>query len=460
MKKIVYILFALVALGGAAAGVWFWQTQQAEAALSDYELVAVSRGNLTASIGATGVVHSNQVAILKWQTSGTVDTVNVEVGDMVRTDQALASLVQTTLPQNVILAQVDLNNAQKALNDLKNSQVAQAQALQAVEEARKAVIEAERIADTYEEDKYQDKLEDAEDDVVDLKEDLDEAIEDFEPYQDLDPENSTRKNRKEDLDEAQRDYDEAVRKRDLLILEKEMALSKVETAKAKLADAQREYDRLKNGPDPQDIANLEARIAAAQATLNLARIVAPFDGTITDIQIVPGDQVASGAVAFQIDDLSRLLVDVKVSEVDINRIQLDQEAILTFDAIQGQEYNGLVIDIDRVGVSTQGVVDFIVTVELTNADENVKPGMTAAVNILVDQVENVIQVPNRAVRIKDGKRVVYVLRDNQLTLVEIKLGASSEQYSQVLDGALQAGEQIVLNPPQEFETNGPPPFVR
>lgn len=460
MKKIIYILLVIALLGGAAAGVWIWQTRQAEAALSDYQLAAVSRGNLTATIGATGVVHSNQIAILKWQTSGTVDKVNVEVGDLVQPDQVLASLVQTTLPQSVILAQVDLNNAQKALSDLKDSQVAQAQALQAVDEAQKAVIEAEREADKYEEDKYQDKLEDAEDDVVDLKEDLDEAMEDFEPYKDLDPENSTRKDRQEKLDEAQLDYDEAVRERDLLILEKEMALSRLEVAKAKLADAQREYDRLKNGPDPQDIANIEARIAAAQATLNLARIVAPFGGTITDIQIVPGDQVTSGAVAFQIDDLSHLLVDVKVSEVDINRIRLDQEAILTFDAIQGQEYRGLVIDIDRVGVSSQGVVDFIVTVELADADENVKPGMTAAVNILVDQVENIIQVPNRAVRIIDGKRVVYVLRDSQLNQVEIKLGASSEQYSQVLEGDLLAGDQIVLNPPVEFETDGPPSFVR
>jgi HlyD family secretion protein len=165
-------------------------------------------------------------------------------------------------------------------------------------------------------------------------------------------------------------------------------------------------------------------------------------------------------MAFQIDDLTRLLVDVSVSEVDINRVRVGQEVSLSFDAILDKLYKGKVVEVSRVGSSTQGIVDFIVTVELSDPDEQVKPGMTAAVNMVVNQLQDVLQVPNRAVRLVDGNRVVYILKDDQLVPVEIELGASSDLMSEVLSGELQLGDLIVLNPPVVFESNGPPPFVQ
>jgi HlyD family secretion protein len=152
-------------------------------------------------------------------------------------------------------------------------------------------------------------------------------------------------------------------------------------------------------------------------------------------------------------------VDVEVSEVDINQIDVGQDVLLTFDAILGKEYQGEVREVALVGTDVQGVVDFIVTVELTDPDKDVKPGMTAAVNIATKQLQDVLLVPNRAVRIKDGQRVIYILRDGAPTAVDVTLGASSESYSEVLDGDLKEGDQIVLNPPLEFEQGGPPPFV-
>jgi HlyD family secretion protein len=161
-----------------------------------------------------------------------------------------------------------------------------------------------------------------------------------------------------------------------------------------------------------------------------------------------------------LDDLASLLVDVSVSEVDINQIQPGQEVLLTFDAIRGKEYRGVVSQVDRVGSNVQGAIEFNVTVELTDPDEEVKPGMTAAVNIVVDQLEDVLLVPNRAVRFQDGKQVVYILEDNQVVPVTIQIGSSSDTSSQVVSGDLQIGDLIVLNPPTVFSSNGPPPFVQ
>ncbi len=234
----------------------------------------------------------------------------------------------------------------------------------------------------------------------------------------------------------------------------------VALAEARLKDAQREWERLKNGPDPRDIQAAQARIAALEATLKLARLEAPFTGVITEVRSKVGDQVAPGTVSFRLDDLSRLLVEVQVPEVDINRIQVGQSAKLTFDAIPGKEYSAKVVEVGRVGTLVSGVVNFNVTLELNNADEQVKPGMTAAVTILVQQLEDVLLVPNRAVRLREGQRVVYVLRNGLPTPVPIRLGATSETYSQVLEGDLREGDLVILNPPATTTFGGQPPFSR
>ena len=89
-----------------------------------------------------------------------------------------------------------------------------------------------------------------------------------------------------------------------------------------MEDAQREWDRLKNGPPATDITSAEARVDAAQATLNMAQIIAPFTGTVTEVSGLIGDQVSPGVKAFRLDDLTHMQVDVQVSEVDINSVKL------------------------------------------------------------------------------------------------------------------------------------------
>ena len=156
-----------------------------------------------------------------------------------------------------------------------------------------------------------------------------------------------------------------------------------------------------------------------------------------------------------------MLIDVEISEVDINRVALGQPVTLTFDASLDKTYQGQVVEIGLSGDVVQGVVNFNVVVEVMDADGAIKPMMTTAANIVVDQIDNVLLVPNRAVRIRDGERVVYVIRDDAYQPIPIKLGVSSETYSQIIDGELSEGDLIVLNPPVIFEsTGGPPPFVR
>jgi HlyD family secretion protein len=515
MRKWLIIIAVIILVGGGAYYFGIYRPAGQAASASDLQIQNAARGSLTATVGATGIVHANQTATLSWQTSGTVGEVNVQIGDQVTTGSVLASLERTSLPQTVILAQADLVNAQKALDDLMNSQLQQAKAQQAVEDARKAledaqnpdlveakaaqaVADAQKTVDEAERNlrwakspASQSYIDEAKSQVVLTKDQLDKAKEKFGPYANKSEDNVTRARLQSEMAAAQQRYDAAVRQlnnlqgttneTDISVLEANVATAKAQlleaqrdyerkkdgTSPAELAlleaqleEANREWERIKDGPDPQDVEAARARVAAAQATLNQAQLTAPIDGVVTDVISKPGDQVSPGAPAFRLDDLSHLLIDVQVSEVDINKIRPGQTVNLTFDAILDKEYNGVVNQVDVVGTTNQGVVDFTVTVELTDADQAVKTGMTAAVNIVVNELQDVLLVPNRAVRVLEGERVVYVLKDGRAQPVNITLGASSDTVSEVIDGDLKEGDPIVLNPPTVFDQNGPPPFVR
>lgn len=450
-KRWITILILILLVIGGGLGFLQWQMSRQASRLAVYQTELVSRGELIATVGGTGTVHANQMAVLTWQTSGTVEAVLVQVGDAVSEGQELATLKRESLPQTVILAQAELTEAKKALDDLyTNAETAKTNAMQAFARYADAVRDAQYRLDNFTVPSNQAGM-DAIEALDKMKANLDAARQAFEAVKNRPLEDSLRKDLKEKLDTAQSDYNAAVRRVELEY--------NLQVATSNLEKARQDYEKWKNGPSAEDIAAIEARIAAAQATLNLARLTAPFSGTVSEVKIKVGDQVSPGSVAIRIDDFSSLLVDVRISEVDVNRIQPGQEASLVFDAILNRTYQGKVKEVSPVGTITQGVVDFIVTIELTDADQDVKPGMTAAVNIVVNRLSDVLLVPNRAVRLSGGKRIVYLLQNGQHVAVPITLGASSETYSEVVEGELKVGDEVILNPPTALEQNGPPPWV-
>ena len=416
-KKNRRFLIILLIVGVVASAFVYVRGSRADAT-TQFQIATIGRGNLTATIGATGTVRAKQTAVLVWQAAGTVETVNVNVGDSVSANDELASLLKTSLPQSVIMAEADLVDAQKVLDELLTSDTSRAEAVIALREAQEAYDKAAN---------WRKELNGR----IHIKQIVYKKfgnrtvpiLKEFRGYAD-----------KETIAKADED---------------------VALAKAKLDDAQRTLDELTNGNSPEVIA-AQARVDAALATLNLARITAPFAGTVTESHSLPGDQVGAGATAFRLDNLSSLYVDVEVSEVDINSVSLDQPATLSFDAILDKDYHGKVVEVAKAGNDVNGVVSFTVTVELTDADEQVKPGMTAAVNITVEEMQDVVLVPNRAVRLVDGSRVVYLLVDSQPVQTKISLGPSSDTMSVLASGDVSEGDVVILNPPVEFGPGGGP----
>ena len=395
------VVIAMFLLRGRDSGAAGFQTE------------AIGRGPLIATVGATGTVRAQESAALTWKTSGTVAKLGAEVGDLVAEGAILAELAKSSLPQSVILAEAELAEAQRALDDLLNSDRARAEALIALKDAETAYERAYNYRVELNSQGWFRKV------VIRVVN-----------HQQV-PEIKWYRGYADPGTIASADDDLALKK-------------------ALLEDAQRAHERLENGPHPADVAAAEARVAAAQATLDMGRIIAPFSGTITQALLNAGDQVAAGTTAFRIDDLSRLLIDIEVSEIDINGIKLDQQAALSFDAILGHEYVGRVAEVGLAGDTLEGVVSFPVTIEMAGADTLVKPGMTAAVNIVVTELTDVLRVPNRAVRLVNGQRVVFVLQDGRPTPIQIELGQSSDEMSEVAGGDLRAGDLVILNPPTQM----------
>ena len=448
---------------------------------------------------------------MSWQTTGAVEAVNIALGSLARKSDILSTLDKASLPQNLIQAQGDLLSARTNLDDIKNPAaltIAQAQA--ALQDAQTAlddlnnsppltIAQAEQALAAAQKEytnaknarSYlgirigsQDQIDRTYAQLILKQDQIDYLQKQFDKVAYRSPDDPSRaqalanlSTAKAELITIQRNLDYLKGKgteQDIADADPRLALAKarlddaqrqlddarlgikvasIELAQAKVQDARDNLEKLRH-PKADDIAAAQARVDALEAILGAQAIKAPFDGTITEVIPKPGDQVSPGTVAFRLDDLSRMLVDVQISEVDINRITIGQPVNMTFDAIQGKQYNGKVSQVARVGDTTQGSVNFTVTIELTNADDTVRPGMTAAVNIVVNQLTNILLVPNRAVRLKDGQRVVYVLKGSTLSLVNIELGASAESYSEVIAGDIKEGDRVVLNPPIEFRPGG------
>lgn len=454
MKRFLIIILVLAIVGvGGYFGFTEWQKAQT-ANQANYTTVTVERGDLTATVGGTGTTRARQTTNLSWGTSGRISKINVSISDKITTNQVLAVLDDNTISQAIISARADLVTAKRNLENLKNSTLATAQASQALSQAQKALKDALDNRNSYDYNRVsQATIDEAKANLTIAKENEKKAKEIFDKFADKPEDDANRAQALSRYASMTKIREQQEYNLNYLIglpntLDISLADAQVEVAKAKLADAQREYNRLKNGADAQDIAAAEARIAALENTINQVYLKAPINGTVTDVKSQVGDQVGVSTISFRIDDLSQMLVDVQITEVDIARVKVGQPVKLTFDAIARKEFNGKVSQVAKVGVPTSGLVNFTVTIEITDTDEAIRPGMTSGVNILVEQVKDVTLIPNRAVRTRNGKQIVYVLQaDNSLKTVEIKIGASSDTNSQLVSGDVKQGDILVLNPP-------------
>lgn len=214
----------------------------------------------------------------------------------------------------------------------------------------------------------------------------------------------------------------------------------------------------------------EAQVAQADAALNSATvnfehtvITAPVDGIVISRNVDVGQTVAASLQAptlFTIaGDLTHMQVHANISEADVGRIQVGQEASFTVDAYPGRRFQGHLTQIRNSPSTIQNVVTYDGVIDVNNDDLTLKPGMTATVAILAARKQGILKLPNAALRFKpptseavpNGRPLasergqsVWVLAENALKKIPVKTGITDGVFSELIGGELKEGSEVVV----------------
>jgi len=188
----------------------------------------------------------------------------------------------------------------------------------------------------------------------------------------------------------------------------------------------------------------QAGVASAQAELAKSLIRSPINGVITDIPIKLGEIVPMNQKAVSVISYGDYQVETFVPEADISKIKLNNTAKTTLDAYGSDiVFETMVIKIDPAATVIDGVPTYKVTLKFVNQDERIRSGMTANLDILTAEKENVLTIPARAVYTRDGGRYVKIVNvDDSLTEVKVEMGLRGYNgFVEIISG-LQEGEKV------------------
>jgi HlyD family secretion protein len=344
------------------------------------------------SITANGTLKPARQVALSFGVGGTVESVKVEVGEHVKEGQTLATLDDADLAHALAQAQVELESAQARLAQLETdaalvpervlaatTAISSAQAALTQAHVQASMRENWDIIDSYELKQAEQALQDAQNEYQkvlddprthDWAHDSDEAhdLEDAQDYYEM-------IQAQYELHAADRGYALAIAEAEARLAQAELALYEAEhpIASEALTLAQ------------LDVAHAKLTLEAAQESLSHSTLTAPFDGIISAVPISVGEWVSPGTPAVELIDVSSWQVETKnVGELQIAQVREGQEAIIRVNAFQSETLHGHVATISPVAVVQQGDTTYTLTIKLEDTDLNLRPGMTARVEIVIE----------------------------------------------------------------------------
>jgi RND family efflux transporter MFP subunit len=266
------------------------------------------------------------------------------------------------------------------------------------------------------------------------------------------------KSKQLDLEDAERDL-----KRKEALYEKgfiseqdvEDARKQYENSKIQLQLAQKQLWAMLGGESNVDIENIDLK-----GTENIT-LTSSINGVVTSVNVNEGEKITSGTQAIggggtaimTIADLSDMLVKASINEVDVGKLRKGQEVKIGFDAIKGKVYQGEVRRISPSGAEEENLVVYPVEVEIMNSDERIRPGMTADLDIIVGEADNVLSVPRQAVVNKEGKAMVNVKEKGKFVPREVVTGIEDAVNIEIKNG-LEAGDTLMVSSGAEFMPAG------
>ncbi len=197
----------------------------------------------------------------------------------------------------------------------------------------------------------------------------------------------------------------------------------------------------------------QAYVDGAKLGLDYTDIISPVDGTVVSRNVTGGQTVASSfqtPTLFLIaKDLKQLEVDTNTSEADMGGVKEGDKATFTVDAFPQRVFRGSVTQRRQSPQTVQNVVTYDVVIGVDNSDLALVPGMTASTTIIIDQRNDVLRVPNQALRyVPHGTPTsrqpqVWVLRDGRPVAVTVIPGLSDDNFTEIVNGDLSAGDQVI-----------------
>jgi HlyD family secretion protein len=309
-----------------------------------YRKLKIERGEIASAVTATGTINPVVNVLVGSQASGTIKALYADFNSQVKEGQVIAQIDPAIFEAQVDQGRANLLNAQANLLNIQ-ANLTNAQANLA--KAEVAVLDTKRTLDR--------NKELAERKVV----------------------------AQATLDTTQANYDSAIAQRDSNKAQIESAKAQIEQAKAQIAQAR-------------------ASLKVSETNLRYTTIRSPVNGTVISRNVDVGQTVAASLQAptlFTIaKDLTQMQVDSNISEADVGRIAVGQDATFTVDAYAEMTFRGRVSEIRNAPTTIQNVVTYDVVIKVDNKELKLKPGMTANVSVLIAHKEGVLKIPNSALR--------------------------------------------------------------
>jgi len=374
MRRSVKVTIGCALLLGAAALVWAVFFSDSPNGASSFRLAAVERGPIISAVSTSGTLNAVITVQVGSQVSGQIKELLADFNSEVKAGLVIARIDPETFEAKVRQARAELDVAranvhiqragiERAQKELANAAASLNSAKARTEKARVTLVNAKR---------------------------------NLERRRTLFQSGSVSESQ---IDDAQTAHDQTLAQMNSDEADERASESMVATREAALKTARAQVDYA-----IEQVRQKEAALYQAEVDLENTFIRSPVDGVVIERAVDIGQTVAATFQAPKLfviaQDLRQMQVETDVDEADIGRVHVGQEAIFTVDAFAGREFHGQVLQVRKAPRVVQNVVTYTVLVSADNSDLRLLPGMTANIQIIVDERQNTLKVPNAALRFK------------------------------------------------------------
>ena len=368
MKKKIVIGIVIVIVLGIAAFVLF----SSKGNEFKFRTEKVEKGDIQATVTATGTVNAVTTVLVGTQVSGTIKKIYVDFNSPVKPGQLIAQIDPATFQAQVDQAKANFLSAKANL-----------------EKAEASLLDTKRT---------------------------------MERNRELFTKNLIARS---DLDTSETNYD--------------AAKAQVSAAKAQIAQT-------------------EATLKYAETNLEYTKILSPVHGIVVSRNVDVGQTVAASfqtPTLFNIaQDLTKMQIDTNVAEADVGKVKEGKDVEFTVDAYPDITFKGRVSQVRNAPITVQNVVTYDVVIYVDNPELKLKPGMTANVSIIISSKEDVLKIPNAALRFKPTEAVkgkvhqkgpgVWIVEDKKPKRVKVETGISDGNYTEVVSGDIKEGQKVIV----------------